>query len=161
MSKRITKVKVKDGKVEILLSENHGKVEKETVFRCSELPHPDLNLAFSALESEVRDILEFDKVLGGVVWPGKMEVIGVSWSYSETADVEGATITALVRLDTTNSPLVINTPHLPFGQYSDQGNQPVMDDFGIRKLEKLRAEAQKYMDGKRAQAEMPGVAVAR
>lgn len=153
MSKLITKVKVKEAGVEIRYVEKQGKVNKEVIYKCTEQPHPDLDLAMSALVRDVYDILELP-----MDWaPQRMKIIGVSFSFSEETNVEGAVITGLVELKTSNSPFVFNTPHIPFDQYSENGEAPVMSEKAVRNLGVVKDEAMKYVEGKRAQLEFVGV----
>ena len=153
MSKSITKVKVKEEGVEIRYSEKHGKVDKEVIFKCPEPPHPDMNLAMSELVRDVYNILELP-----MDWaPQRMKVTGVSFSMSEESGVEGAVITGLVELSTSNAPFCFNTPHISFEQYSDGGTAPVMAKTTVRNLGIVKDEALKYVEGKRAQMELAGV----
>lgn len=154
MNKRITKIKYKDDvSVEIHFEEKDGKSEKVSILKCFEKPHPDFDLAFGPLVSVVYDILQLPSD-----WrTGCVTVTGVSFSFSEDTNVEGAVITGRVKLETSNTPFNFNTPHLPFGQYSATGESPLMTDEGIEALDKLRKEANLYMTGKRAQLELPGV----
>ena len=153
MAKIITKVKVKEEVVEIRYSEHHGKIDKEVIFKCPEKPHPDLDLAMSALVRDVYDILELP-----VDWaPQRMRITGVSFSMSEETGVEGVVITGLVELKTSNAPFCFNTPHIPFDQYSEGGTSPVMPENTVRNLEEMKKEALAYVEGKRAQMELAGV----
>jgi hypothetical protein len=144
----ITKIKTKENTVEIRFKEELGlHAEKESVFKCEDEMHPDFTMCFTKLIPVVYEILELPEE-----WrAGDMTVTGVTFSLSESTDVEGAVITGLVKLSTTNSPFCFNTPHLPFGQYSEKGNSPTMSDVAIRRLERLKLEALEYMNGKRAQ----------
>jgi hypothetical protein len=83
----------------------------------------------------------------------KLVVTGVSWSQSEGTGVEGACIVASAGLETCNAPLNLVTPHLPFDQYSEGAEQPVMPQSGQEALETLRKETMLFLDGsKRAQS---------
>ena len=148
MNTFITKVKLKDGNVEIRFKEDLGvRTEKESIFKCDEEVHSDFSGALIQLVPIVYDILQLPPE-----WrAGLMYITGVSFSNSESTDVEGAVITGTVGLDTSTSPFCFNTPHLPFGQYSESGNSPLMKDSAIQKLERLKEEAVAYMEGKRAQ----------
>ena len=153
MAKTITKVKVKEEGVEIRYSEHLGKVDKEVIFKCPEKAHPDLDMAMSALVRDVYDILELP-----ADWaPQRMKITGVSFSFSEETGVEGAVITGLVELQTSNAPFCFNTPHIAFDQYSEGGTAPVMPEKTIRNLEVVKDEAMKYVEGKRAQLELAGM----
>jgi hypothetical protein len=151
----IKKVKFKAGLVEIHKEDVIGKTTKETIFKCSEEPHPDLRQCFVEAERHVRKILE----VPNEAWPGRMKIEGVTFSHSETTGVRGAVFTGKVELEGSNSPFCFNTPHLPFEQYSETGESPLMPAAAIELLESLEAEAVCYMDGsKRAQLTLEGVA---
>jgi hypothetical protein len=148
----ITKVKYKDGKVEITAEEPIGNLAenvKTTLLKCSDEPSPSFTKAFDVLVKHLRGILE----LKLEQWNGAITIGGVSFSKSDE-DVEGATITAFVHLGTANSPLVLNTPHLPYAQYSATGKSPLMPEDAQEALEKVKAEALAYLNGKRAQGDM-------
>jgi len=145
---RIAKIKTKDGAVEIHFEEYRDKEEKDVVFRCKEPTHQDFVSAMAALVKLAREILQ----LPADYRPQSMTVTGVSFSRSEETGVEGAVLTGQVELDTSNAPFCFNTPHLPFHQYSDTGEAPLMPEHGIKLLERLRKEAEAYIAGtKRAQ----------
>ena len=147
---RIAKVSCKDGEYIVKTQQAVDDGDKETIWKCRADPHPDLVAAFQGLVPTVREICQFP-----AMWrDGKIVITGVSWSISETTDVEGACIVAQVELDTCNAPLNIVTPHLPYGQYNEEGpEQPVLSDEAIEALDRLRAEVRLYLDGtKRAQA---------
>ena len=146
MDERISKVKFKEGEWIIHTVQPLDEGDKDSVIKLRAQPHPDLVAAFQALEYTVREIWEFPKS-----WAkDKISIVGVSFSYSESTGVEGATVTALVTLDDTSaSPGVLNTPHLPFDQYAEGGNQPVMSQESIDLLQKFRNEAMNYVSGKK------------
>ena len=147
---RINKIKYKPDQLEIHYEETAGKNTKEIVFRSSEKPHPDFDLSLARLIPDVYDILQLDRA-----WRiGAMSIRGISWSQHEDTGIEGAVITALVPLETANGPLVINTPHLPFEQYSESGESPTMDEKAKNHMEDVRTEAEAYVGGKRAQLEL-------
>jgi hypothetical protein len=147
----ITKVKAKDGEVIIKFKEDLGNnTEKESIFKCNDEMHPDFQMCFTKLIPVVYQILQLPEE-----WrAGEMRVTGVSFSHSESTEVDGAVITGLVNLSTSNSPFSFNTPHLPFDQYSEKGNSPTMNFDAVNKLEHLKEEALAYMNGKRAQADL-------
>jgi hypothetical protein len=150
MAGRIAKIKQADGRLMIRSIEGEGsRNEKDTIVKSAEDPHADLIEAFRALEQHAREILE---------WPagyakGRVRITGASFSLSESTGVEGAVMTGQVALDETDAPFVFNTPHLPFEQYSETGASKLMPDGARDALEKLRAEAELFMRGKRAQGD--------
>jgi phage terminase small subunit len=67
----------------------------------------------------------------------------------------GAGVTALVSLKTCNAPLVINTPHLPREPYVEDDEEcPVMEAHWAAAIEAVLIEAERYLDGKRAQGSL-------
>lgn len=161
MTTRIAKAKLKDGQL-IVETEGHDKdTERHSVVKCAQDKlHAGLMEAFAALSPSVREILEWPSRLYWEAFGTEMQerdrirVTGVSWSYSETTDVEGACIVFQVDLENCTSPFCGTTPHLPFGQYSEDGNQPVMPDGAQDALNRLKGEVAAFLDGKRAQGDL-------
>jgi hypothetical protein len=75
------------------------------------------------------------------------EIRGVSLSH--TNDVLGAVITALIPIESANSPVVINTPHLPSEQYSESGQSPLLSPKCVFAIKGLIYEAERYINGER------------
>lgn len=151
MKQRIKSLKLEGTRVEIIGVDTWGVGnEKEWSFRCVEEPSPDMPKAFEALIPEIKDLLELPQD-----WADQaFKVLKVSWSWAEGPGVEGATMTCRADLECANSPLILNTPHLPFGQYSETGNQPEMPGKLIELLDAVKAEAWAYLNGKRAQGDL-------
>jgi hypothetical protein len=150
MTPTIKKVKLEeDGRVTVSFFEKRKLDEREVIFRTHDKPHADLLAALQAIHEGVRQILALF-----LPWcKDKLVVTGVSWSQSEGTGVEGACIVASVGLETCNAPLNLVTPHLPFDQYSEGAEQPVMPQSGQEALEILRKETMLFLDGsKRAQS---------
>src|SRR5688572_3671456 len=134
---RIAKAKLKDGQLIVELQGHVKDTERLTTVKCAQDKlHPDLLEAFAALGPSVREILEwpsnlyretvlFSPTSRATTERDRIQATGVSWSFSETANVEGACIVFQVDLDGCNSPFCGTTPHLPFGQYAEDGDQPV------------------------------------
>ena len=150
--RHITKVKFKEGRVEIHAKQKLrvGDDAKTEILNCSEEPADGFKKAFGELETHVRTILQ----LPDEQWQDRIQITGVSYSFSEDTEVEGAVITGFVRLDTSHSPFSFNTPHLPFEQYSATGESPLMPEEAQDDLRILRREAELYLDGKRAQGDL-------
>lgn len=153
IERRITKVRFKDGRVEIhqIEQDRDASVErtKEITFHCAEEPADEFVAAFKRLAPHVRTVLELP-----TDWAeGRLDVTQCSFSESD-AGVEGATMGGRVRLDTAPSPFAFNTPHLPFEQYAEGGNQKLMPDKAQADLLMLKHEAKEYLDGKRAQGDL-------
>lgn len=151
--KRIRSIKLDKGKVELDGVETWGSGNERTWKLTSyEDPAPELPAKINALEKHVRDLLELPKN-----WAkDSFRVIKVSWSFSESTGIQGATVTCLVDLEATGSPLVINTPHLPYKRYSPTGNQPTMPNQMREALDEVERQAEDYLAGKRSQGELFG-----
>ena len=147
---RISKAKLKDSQLYVELEDVEKDCERKTQLKSLDGVHPDLTDAFDALCPSVREILEWPNSL----YDGKLIVTGVSWSYSEGTGVEGAVLVCQAQLDGCTSPFCFNTPHLPFAQYCEDGNAPLMPDGAQDALNALRTEVQRYIDGKRAQGDL-------
>jgi hypothetical protein len=150
---RIAKAKIKDCQLHVELEGTDDDNERKTSLRSlgSLAYHPDLQAAFDALVPHVREVLEWPDHLYG---SGDLRVTGVSWSLSEDTGVEGAVMVCQAKLTGCTSPFCFNTPHLPFEQYCEDGNAPTMPEDAVDALNKLRAEVQAYLDGKRAQGDL-------
>lgn len=158
---RIAKARLKDHQLIIELKGHDKDTERVTTVTASkEKVHPDLEAAFAALSPSVREILEwpshlyYDGIPSELRHRDRITVTGVSWSYSETTEVEGACIVFQAALEGCNSPFCGTTPHLPFDQYAEDGDQPVMPDGAQDALNALKAELQAFLDGKRAQGDL-------
>lgn len=148
---RISKIKTKDGAITIIeLSGREGQNQTTTEHKFYDDPHPDFTKAMQDLVTHVRTILE---------WPisyalGSISIRGVSFSFSEDTEVEGAVISGQVGLNTSDSPFSFNTPHLAFEQYAEGNSAKLMPEDAIDALELLRSEASQYLKGKRAQGSL-------
>lgn len=160
---RIAKAKIKDGQLIVELQGHDKDTERHTVVKCAqEKLHPELMEAFAALSPSVREILEwpsnlymdYDAPSAEMYDRDRIRVTGVSWSHSETTDVEGACIVFQVDLEECTSPFCGTTPYLPFGQYAEDGEQPVMPYIAQDGLNALKAEVQAFLDGRRAQGDL-------
>lgn len=151
MKGRITKIKHSGGFIVIASVEQRDVAnEKETTFKSSDDPHADLTAAFAGLEPHVRAILGLPP--GWAAY--QMKITGVSFSWNEEAEVEGAVITAQVALEATDGPLLFNTPHLPFDQYNKDGRAKLMPLEAQDALANLKREAEAFVSGKRAQGNL-------
>ena len=144
---RIAKAKIKDAQLHVELEGMENDVERKIALKSLDGFHPDLQAAFDALCPSVREILEWPSNL----YLDSLRVTGVSWSYSEGTGVEGAVLVCQAALEGCTSPFCFNTPHLPFHQYTEDGNAPLMPDGAQDALDALRREVKAYIDGKRAQ----------
>ncbi len=147
-------VKVKRGKgdrITVMYEGERKDGENWDQFSVSALDKPTKSFldAFDDLLESALDICLMDEAYGE-----NMSVTGVSFSYGGETEVMGAVITCQKELDTTNAPLILNTPHLPASDYSDNGDQPTLDALTIKRLEMLGEEGIAYAQGKRVQMEL-------
>lgn len=148
-SRRITKVKFDGSKVRIEYERTREVGDPdEFVVGCSDKPAPEFAPALQALALDVVTICEL-----GEEDTRRLTVRGVTFTW--TNDIMGACISALKALQTASSPLVLNTPHLPSAPYGD-GNDlaPTLDPDTIARLEELGRQAERYIDGERAQGSL-------
>ncbi len=148
MFKRISKITYKGDGVIVHVEETiDDSKSKSIVFKSIDKPHPDFLNALRNLESLVRHILALPEDW----FKNQIGITQVSYSYSDKTEVKGAVITGIVNIHASESPFCFNTPHIPYEQYSDTAESPVMPSFGITLLDKFESEAAEYMNGKSAQ----------
>ena len=148
---RIRKVKLDGARVEITSIETWGvSNEREWTLRCSEPPDPQFPIAMQAMVPAIKDMLELPKDWAD----GNFKVLSVTFSWSESTEIKGASICCRADLDCATSPLIFNTPHLPYDQYAEGGEQPVMPEALVDLLEKFEAYARGYLAGTRAQEDL-------
>ena len=142
---------LKDKGCEIItITDQFSNTEKETKITIKEDLHDDIFQAMQKLCPIVREIAELpdDYPKGGA-----LNVRGISWTMHEELSIKGACITALADLTTSNAPLVINTPHLPFEPYSEPAGDympPTFPSHGLHLLRAIEDEILLIIDGKRA-----------
>ncbi len=112
-------------------------------------PHPDFIAALGDLAPDVISICEQS------CDEEDIEVRGVSFSYPQ--DVMGVTITGLRALESSNSPLILNTPFKlsePMGE--DEGDEKqLLAPWTVGRLRDLIVEARAFVDRtKRGQADL-------
>jgi len=148
MERKISKVKYSKGKVEIEFTETEGTREEERKLKCNDQPRPEFEQCFTALAPQVTKILEQDEKF-------TEHLVVTSVSVSAIKDVLGAVITAQKKLVECNAPWVINTPFLP-GEPPDHINQntPTLPEKAAATIDTLIVEAERYIDGERAQLEL-------
>lgn len=151
--RRIKKIKL-DKKEKIILdweveigSGSENKSWDEYHIKCSDRANPEFYNAIKNLVQDVILLLEFPDI-----WKETITVKGVSFSYSDN-DVQGAVITAQRELMCSATPMNCNTPHKPFDSYNENecDDEQLMPEETQCRLHTLEEEAQKYIDGDRAQ----------
>lgn len=153
--RRVRKVKIdKNGKITI---DWEVKVEQmggwdEYHMKCSDRANPEL---YDAMENLVQDVLMLCEFPTN--WKDSITVHGVSFSYSDE-DVKGAVITAQRMLEHSSAPLNLNTPHKPYEPYNpdqeDIDPDTLLPEETCERLNILDNEANKYIDGDRAQGNL-------
>lgn len=150
---RFKKIKItSDEKIHLEYEEENRQGSfDEYSFTSSEKPRPEFYKAMQDLAEFVCEICEFPSED-----VEKIAVRGVSFSYAGEDDTMGAVITAQKELIYSNCPLNINTPHKPSDFYSEQEGDPdqLLSSDCVYALEELIEEAEKYIDGERAQIDM-------
>jgi hypothetical protein len=116
----------------------------ESKFRSTEKPLPSFKEALDDLKDEVEAILD-GVLLFGACEKAKIRGVSLSWSN----DIMGAVITALIPVKTANSPMTVNTPHLPEKDYNPNGDAPTLPIVCVNKLKRLIAEAERFFNGER------------
>lgn len=136
----------KKGIVKVIYDELDRESDtKEVTFTAYDKPLEGFVSALDALTQDVLTICQFSEDYGI-----SMQIRSVS--LSRTNGILGAVITCFKELDTSYAPLVINTPHLPYQPYSDgDDNAPVLPSGCKERIEKLISEAEKYINGDRAE----------
>lgn len=154
--RQITKIKLgKESKVHIeyRIERSTEKGEDFDLFTldCIDKPLPEFELAMMELRKHVLDICEMPMDDLEVL---KVTVKGVSFSYSGEENIMGATIIATKKLNKSNA-LMINTPH-KFAEPHNEGQSAEMclSEQCVEVLEELIKQAEKYLDGERAQLKL-------
>lgn len=163
--------KEKEAKVEYLI-ETDGGTEKH-VLECADQPMPQcleamqdleylclhecevirvgdrkLNAAMDAVLGEGYAEKEHHGLLKKMGCPDAFATVRtVSWSWSH--DIMGASVCLLIKLERSNSPLVVNTPHKPESQYNEGGTSPTLPSLLAEKLHALHGLVVRYIDGER------------
>jgi len=156
MQRRITKVKVHKGRVQIKYLRRKRKDDDdpdEYSLACRDLPHPDLEKALADLAPAVREWLE----VSPTTFP-RLTPISVAYTWrldTEDREVMGASVCALVELSMSNAPLILNCPHKPERPYNadapDEQHDVCLPAETVAALRTVMQEAEAYVDGKRTQ----------
>lgn len=137
----IEKVKHKAGETTIRYT---GKVG-DTVYtlESSDLPLPELNEALQALAVDVQAICELDPQT-----VPHITVLGVTISNGD--DTDRAVISATLKLSS-GATMCLNTPCIPF----DSEHGPQLSGATISRIDTLCGAAADFVNGERAQGELP------
>ena len=141
MSRRVLKLSYDRKKVDVRYEE--GSDEFEVI--SADGPAPRLVQALEALRPHVAAICELP-----AKYVADAEVRGVTFTY--TKDLLGATITALKKVGTSNSPFAIHTPFTPESVASEtDGPKVCLSEDATLALMEVQEAALDYVDGRRAQ----------
>jgi len=149
---RFKKIKItNDDKIHIAYERQNSRGGwNEFTLTCAEEPYPDFYQAMNALAADVVEICELPES-----YVERITMRGVSISHSGDAEVMGATITAQMRLEHSNVPLNLNTPHKieePYGDNVD--HNALLPGNCAMHLYLLFEQARKYVDGDRPQQDL-------
>lgn len=141
---RITKAKYDGSKVRIEYEQQRpDKQYDEFTMSSVDRPTPTFILALNALAADVVKICEFPEDDAK-----KLTIRGVSVSH--TNDIMGVCITALKAVKSAQSPLVLNTPHIPEEPYGD-AESPTLTRETLDRVHSFLLEVENYIKGERAQ----------
>jgi len=138
---RLTKVRWDGKRVTITYTRGRGTEENpadEFSLSCSDEPSRAFKDALAALAKDLNVICEFNP-------PARVTVRSVSLTWKN--DILGAVISGLKHLTSANTPLVLNTPHLPSEKYGPNAGGPLMPDGMRERLRNLLDEASRYVLG--------------
>lgn len=150
---RIKKVKIAEKVNKIIMTYERYVNDQydEYTFNSSEMAAPEFYDSFKNLSEHATALCEFP-----AGFKDRVNVYGISFSYSGESDVMGATMSMKVNLEYSNTDLIINTPHkksAPDGE--EEFNETMyLSEQCVKALWAVEQEARKYIDGKRAQASL-------
>jgi hypothetical protein len=134
----ITKVKWNGERVEVHGVETlENGDRKELVLRSGDDPAPQFKKAFTMLVEPFREIVE----LVAAQWVNRIRITGVTFSPARGEEGDAAVLTSSIELTQHRAPLSMNSPQLPFSAFGKSEKH----------LRTLQAEAEAYLEGKRAQ----------
>lgn len=145
--------KTSEGKIHLEYEKTNqqGKWDEHSM-KSAQQPAPSFDKALEKLIPHVQEMCELPKD-DHTFHP--YEVRGVSFSYAGENETMGATITATRKLNHSNAPLVLNTPHKIEEPYADGADDlQVMTTDCLIDLVSLQDEAEAYLNGKRKQADL-------
>lgn len=152
---RIRKIKLADKGEKIIMAYERSVNNQwdEYHFTSSEQAAPEFYEAFDKLAGHAACLCEL---------PGRyderFEVYGVNFRYSGEESIMGATMSAKMELEFSNTPLILNTPFKKSGPDNgdDFDNEQYLSEECVKALWELERQARLYIDGKRAQVSLFG-----
>lgn len=147
---RIKKVKFAEKVNKIIMTyEKHVNDQyDEYFFSSSEQAAPEFYTALKELSKHAAKLCELP-----ASDVDRLNVYGVTFSYSGDDGIMGATMSLKKKLEYSNTDLVLNTPHKKAAPNEGEDFNEIMylTEECVKDLWTLEAEARKYIDGKRAQ----------
>lgn len=151
--KRIGKIKIsKENRVEINYQQKSQTGGwNDFSMSCIEKGEPGLYVALSDLAQDVLEMCEQPES-----YLDRITVKSVSFSYGGEKEVMGATISASMKLEYSNCPLNLNTPHKASESYNEgeADVKQLLSGDCVERLWKLQELAERYVDGIRAQGNL-------
>ena len=148
MTRRITKVKYSD-RVIIMYEVPRGDSVDTYTLDCMDAPTQSFVDALQRLKHLIPSWGDMTTEQAQ-----NCEIRGAFFSWKR--DIFGGGFTALRPLKNCASPMVLNMPHKPSMPYSDGGDEGTcLTTIENELLLAVCAEAEKYLDGERAQMELP------
>lgn len=148
MPAQITKISLKNADVHIITEEEKNGDTIKTDLDSDQPPNPEFGDAMTDLGLYMFNMMEFPKE-----WKEKAECRGLTINY-EDDDRIGCIVTLYVPLAKFNGGVSINSPHLREKLPGTPGGGCFMPPKLVDLVKELRDEAQKYIDGDRAQREL-------
>lgn len=115
-------------------------------FTSSQEAAPEFYDAFKAITEHVAVLCELPQE-----YIKRLEVYGVNYRYSGEDAVMGATMTAKMELEFSNTPLILNTPFKKSDNGGDFDEKQYLTEECVNALWELERQARLYIDGHRAQ----------
>lgn len=134
----------KDKEAKVVYSIVRDDSEERHTLECSDPPKQELLDALQGLADDA--VRECEVIKLPVYVPDQVVVRSVAFSWA--LDIMGASICLLVKLDHSDAPLVVNTPHKPSQAYSESGGHTLGASL-VTKLEALHVLIERYIDGDR------------
>ena len=138
---KVHKIKLlKEEKIQLVYTLVSGQ---ECDIKYRDQARPEFHDAMAELLHPCLDLLELPKL-----YAARMSTRGLSFSWKD--GIMGAVITLQKELQGADSPLILNTPHLPEMPYGE-GENKLLPDQLLRALRECLVEAELYLKGERAQ----------
>lgn len=149
----LTKVKIKTNETEIHYCNNVGRGNsKTTVFKSYETQSPEFLKCLEPLKKYLLEALDLDEEYGE-----GMTITGLSLKEEnpdgDDIDNYGVVISAVKKLDNSNTPACINTPYIP--PWRDENTLTIMSDDLAKEINIIIGFCERFISGKeRAQGEL-------